>query len=190
VNSTTRTIIGFLIIGFVVGIVVTLSLFLVPTGKMTSITTQVRISTSTVIATILSVVYSTNTSNISANISISLSQIEAALNYSSTSKLNMTSYAFEDSGPYREQLIASLQNVGSEPLIVSPNDCLLNGTFHSQNTTLAPSGQVGFGTFTYVPPKGFFVVEIVGLNALPGYNSTLQIYDNSWSLKYGTSAFS
>lgn len=190
-NSTTRIVIGSLLIGLVAGIGATLTLFpsLVTTGRATTITSQVTASASAATVTIVSVVYSTNTST-SGNSGISLSQIEAALNYSSTSKLNVTSYAFEESGPSREQLIVSLENVGSHPLIVSPNDILLNGTYYFQNTFLGPSGPgVGFGSFIYVAPRWSFVVEIVALHALSGDNSTLEIYDNFWSFKYGTAAF-
>ena len=116
-------------------------------------------------------------------------QLAQALNNSANARLNVTSYMFLNSEPKADQnfLTAEIENVGNGSILVSPQECLLNYTFF-KGTFVGPEGQsVIYGQSVYAAPGWSFVVEIK-LPFTPSLrdNSTLQIFNNSWTFMFGT----
>ncbi len=134
-----------------------------------------------------------------------------ALNYSSSSKLNVTCYTFQpehSSVLPNNTLQACLVNVGSMPMLLSYNQILLNNTYFQSTILLPISSNLTFvtpnstkylyvapfspatisGGQAYVDPRMMFTIAITVPNASVGENWTLQIYSNTWTLKYGTAS--
>jgi archaellum component FlaF (FlaF/FlaG flagellin family) len=119
---------------------------------------------------------------------ITLGQLESALNDSRDATLTMTSFLFlnpEASWPLNA-LQVSIKNTGDQPIVVSPHDCLLNGVFVG-GTEIAPlGGAFNFGQYVYVMPGRAFTVSIPGQNPNAAATTNLEIYNNSWTFRFGS----
>ncbi|HZW55333.1 MAG TPA: hypothetical protein VFF30_03510 [Nitrososphaerales archaeon] len=116
-------------------------------------------------------------------------QLASALNNSANAKLNVTSYDFLNSALLKDLLIVQLENIGNGPILVSPQDCLLNGSFFNEVAIVPATQRVVYGEFYYIAPGWSFDVSIK-LPFTPSLrdNSTLQIFNNSWAFMFGTAS--
>lgn len=145
-------------------------------------------SSSSVKTTTITQIYVSQVSTVTATTGASnYIQLANALNNSYNAKLNVTSYMFLNSEHQQDLLIAQIQNIGNNSIVVAPSDCLLNNTFFAQ-TKIGPFDPVVvYGQFVYVAPGENFVIYVkLPFTPSIGDKTTLSIYDNSWILPFGT----
>jgi len=181
---STVTLAGLLVIGLVVGA----AIGYYSSGMTRPSMTVTSVSTFAVTTTVMSTVAvqsSTSQGTSSASQSnLSAAQIEAALLAASNATLWASSYDYG-----KGTLDAWIQNNASSAIILTPSECLLNGTLQKITffTVLDPK-VIHFGVYYYLPPGSQVIVQIVpNQPALGGRNSTLTIFTNTFTFTYGTS---
>ncbi|SRR5579875_306160 len=116
----------------------------------------------------------------------SQSQLQVALSNSPNARLNLTAYLFLPNRDGYPELDIVLQNVGSEAILISPDDILLNGS-HSSALRMQPiSSNITFGQYVYLEAYWSFSLSFVFNKSTPGDISTLKIFNNVWTFKYYT----
>ena len=184
----------FFIIGLIIGIGLTYTLF-----PSTSTSTSTVYSSSTTTELLVPSCPSTYSPSgyceVGGNPSLAL--IERAFNYSSTLKLELWSYTFE---PVKLPTIpngtlqACFVNTGSEPAMISTANVLINNTSLQSTAVVSSYTYDASSTNHYAfvaanettPSLSTLTIYLIVPNALVGHNYTLSIYGNSWTLKYGT----
>lgn len=182
------------IIGLIIGIGLTYTLF-----PSTSTSTSTVHSTST--TTELLVPYCPGSYSTSGYCEVggnpSLALIERALSFSSSVKLELGSYTFEPvkvGNIPNGTLQACLVNTGSEPAMISTANVMINNTAFQSTSVLSNSNYDASNANHYAfvapnettPSLSTLTIYLTVPNALVGHNYTLSIYNNSWTLKYGT----
>ena len=178
-------IFGLFALGLLVGGVT--SYFFTITGNSPSeriTVTTTAIGTSSFTVTEVQESYTTVNFTYSPN----YTELASALKYSPDARLNITYYTFFSSGRVQNELIVQFENIGNHSIILTPHDCLLNHTFFN-STALQPASQaLIFGPYVFLYP-GWSALVAITLPSTPALrdNSTLQIYNNTWTFMWGTS---
>lgn len=139
---------------------------------MTSTTTVVQ-SASTVTETV------TTTSQASST----TPDVGAALSATSNASLALSQWDFA-----KGSLVATIENTGNAPIVLSPSMFLYNGTFvNSTHFVIIDPKVVQYGNYAYIPPSSSVIVELIADSAITGYNSTLSVLNFTFTITYGTS---
>lgn len=172
---------GVLIVGLVVG--VGIGYFASGGNHLATTSTVTSVTTTAFTTTVVSTASSSQTSTGSQS-GLSAAQIEAALAAAPNATLTVASYDYG-----KGSLDAWVQNSGNVSIILTPSECLLNGTLQKVTYFSALDPKiVQFGVYYYIPP-GVQIVLTISPNsiALGGRNSTLTIFNNVFTFTYGTS---
>src|SRR5579862_7378974 len=115
---------------------------------------------------------------------LSLAQLEAALENTTNVNLAITSYNFG-----KGSLSMWITNNGSSAIVLTPHDIIYNGTFVSNTFFATPYANIlKFGSFVYMQPGAQIIAELTPpVTPLTGQNATIQILNEMYTFRYGTS---
>jgi hypothetical protein len=182
-SYSATVLVAMLVLGLVIG--ATGALFYGAQTARASITTTTEVQAITIVSTMTQTPTLSNASSskTSGNV-LTLAMLQTALKNSENATLGLQSYEFG-----KGSLDAWVTNNGTLPIVLAPQLVIYNGTYQSDTFfTILDPHVIQYGTYAYLPPGSEIIIQVVpNPPPLTPSSATLQVFNNTFAFKYGTS---